>query len=141
MSISLVENIWGVSGYSFILSFYETLESISNVKQTNKIRTACVKKCDKLSQSCSIHFERPSFKEEHLIRWVITVPAIWKERSKHFMRLAAYEVWYWLNQISPLWCNISLRFNGFDALCFKNQTKPTCIRSHRGNIEQDCTLT
>ena len=26
------------------------------------------------------------------IRWIITVPAIWNEPAKHFMRLAAYQV-------------------------------------------------
>ena len=26
------------------------------------------------------------------VRWIITVPAIWNEQAKKFMRLAAYEV-------------------------------------------------
>jgi len=26
------------------------------------------------------------------VRWVVTVPAIWNEQAKKFMRLAAYEV-------------------------------------------------
>ena len=29
---------------------------------------------------------------ENVIRWVITVPAIWSQSAKQFMRLAAYEV-------------------------------------------------
>ena len=29
---------------------------------------------------------------ETAIRWVITVPAIWSQSAKQFMRLAAYEV-------------------------------------------------
>lgn len=29
------------------------------------------------------------------VRWVITVPAIWKQSAKQFMREAAYQVWHY----------------------------------------------
>ena len=32
--------------------------------------------------------------EDSKIRWVITVPAIWKTSARNFMRRAAYEVMY-----------------------------------------------
>lgn len=34
----------------------------------------------------------PSLPERDAIRWVITVPAIWKQPAKQFMREAAYKV-------------------------------------------------
>lgn len=34
----------------------------------------------------------PSLQEKEAIRWVITVPAIWKQPAKQFMREAAYKV-------------------------------------------------
>ena len=27
------------------------------------------------------------------VRWVVTVPAIWRQQAKQFMREAAYQVW------------------------------------------------
>jgi vacuolar-type H+-ATPase subunit F/Vma7 len=30
---------------------------------------------------------------EHEIRWVLTVPAMWSEKAKQYMREAAEEVW------------------------------------------------
>lgn len=36
------------------------------------------------------------------VRWVVTVPAIWKQPAKQFMREAAYQVQNFLCQ-SPYW--------------------------------------
>lgn len=38
------------------------------------------------------------------IQWVLTVPAIWKQGARHFMRKAAYKVMYALVHGSMLWC-------------------------------------
>lgn len=34
-----------------------------------------------------------SYIGEHEIRWVLTVPAMWSEKAKQYMREAAKEVW------------------------------------------------
>ena len=50
---------------------------------------------------------------EQDVRWVITVPAIWRQNAKQFMREAAYEV---LNHILNLSHSLYLSISGMHWL-------------------------
>ena len=78
-----------------------------------------------------ILFYRPV--DESLIRWVLTVPAIWTEQSKHYMREAAYSV----NTLPTvrfiltyyLLCSQSLWYSTITALYFCMTTQHIAITS------------
>ena len=42
------------------------------------------------------------------IRWVITVPAIWRQPAKQFMRQAAYEVSTYADTVKTAWYKINV---------------------------------
>ena len=53
------------------------------------------------------------------IRWVITVPAIWRQPAKQFMRQAAYEVSTGQQQFSVYWETFVVEIFSYSMLCMK----------------------